>query len=67
MLLSLQNEPENSGPWEACVWNATSQTAFLRDHLGPVIRADHPDVKIIAYDHNKDHMLAWTKVCASLV
>ena len=26
-----------------------------------VLRRDHPNVKIIAYDHNKDHLLAWTK------
>ena len=32
-----------------------SQADFIRDHLGPVIRRDHPDVKIVPFDHNRDH------------
>lgn len=31
------------------------QADFIRDYLGPVIRKDHPDVKIMAFDHNRDH------------
>ena len=29
------------------------QAAFVRDHLGPVLRGEHPHVKIIGFDHNK--------------
>ncbi|KAG5187979.1 Glucosylceramidase, family GH30 [Tribonema minus] len=60
--VTIQNEPENPGPWEACVYNASSTGAFLRDHLGPVLREDHPELQIMAYDHNKDHMVAWTQI-----
>lgn len=31
------------------------QADFIRDYLGPVLREDHPDVKIMAFDHNRDH------------
>lgn len=43
-----------------------AQASFIRDHLGPIIRQDHPDVKIMAFDHNRDHcescaIHAWAK------
>jgi len=28
--------------------------------LGPTLKADHPDLSIMAFDHNKDHLEAWT-------
>lgn len=36
-------------------FSASRQADFLRDHLGPVIRRDHPGVKIMPFDHNRDH------------
>ncbi|CBN79893.1 Glucosylceramidase, family GH30 [Ectocarpus siliculosus] len=59
--LTIQNESENPGPWEACVYTPSSQAKFIRDHLGPVIRRDHPDVKIMAFDHNRDHLVTWAE------
>lgn len=32
-----------------------TQADFLQKHLGPVMRRDHPDVKIMPFDHNRDH------------
>lgn len=61
----MQNEPENPGPWEACVYNSTFMTAFVRDHLGPVLSRDHPQVHLMTYDHNKDHMAAWARDIAN--
>jgi glucosylceramidase len=29
--------------------------------LGPVLHKDHPGLKIIGYDHNKDHVVTWAK------
>ncbi len=29
------------------------QRDFVRDYLGPVMRSDHPDVKLMVWDHNK--------------
>ncbi|CAM9715173.1 unnamed protein product, partial [Phaeothamnion confervicola] len=59
--LTVQNEPENPGPWEACVYNPASMRDFVRDYLGPEIRRRHRTVKIMAYDHNRDHLKDWTR------
>lgn len=56
-----QNEPEFPAPWEACSYNASFESAFINDYLGPTMRKLHPQVKILAFDHNKDHLEAWTK------
>jgi len=56
-----QNEPEFAAPWEACKWNATGESNWVNEYLGPTLKAAFPDVKILAFDHNKDHLLAWTK------
>ncbi len=58
--VTVQNEPLNTGPWEACRYTARAMHLFVKDHLGPVLRRDHPDVVIITYDHNKDCMVDWT-------
>ena len=59
--LTVQNEPEFAAPWEACQYNASFEAAFVREFLGPTLRADHPGLKIMAFDHNKDHLEAWTE------
>jgi len=58
--MTVQNEPEFAAPWEACKYNATTEARFIREYLGPVLRAEHPDLKLMAFDHNKDHLEAWT-------
>lgn len=59
--LTPQNEPEFPAPWEACAYNASFQRDFIREYLGPVIKSDHPELLILAFDHNKDHLKAWTE------
>ena len=59
--VTVQNEPEAAVGWEACLWTPKYMAQFVRDHLGPVLANDHPDVKIIGYDHNKDHLNLWAK------
>jgi len=54
-----QNEPEFAAPWEACSYNATGELDFISGYLGPVLEKDHPKVQLFAFDHNKDHLLAW--------
>lgn len=27
--------------------------------MGPTLERDHPDVKILIFDHNKDHVIRW--------
>ena len=51
--VTVQNEPEFAAPWEACKYNATFMASFVRDYLGPILKSDHPGIKIMAFDHNK--------------
>ena len=32
----------------------------MRRYLGPTLKADHPELALMAFDHNKDHLEAWT-------
>ena len=55
-----QNEPEFAAPWEACAFNASFERYFIRDYLGPVLKSQHPELLLLGFDHNKDHLEAWT-------
>ena len=57
--VTVQNEPEFSAPWEACSYTPNAEMDFVANHLGPVLRRDHPAVKIFMFDHNKDHVITW--------
>jgi glucosylceramidase len=57
--MTIQNEPEFAPPWEGCCYRPQDMLAHLKDYLSPVMRADHPEIKIMIYDHNKDHVADW--------
>ena len=57
--VTVQNEPEFPAPWEACAYNPQIEGEFIANHLGPVLRQDHPEVKLLIFDHNKDHAVTW--------
>jgi len=59
--VTVQNEPEAAVGWEACLYTPDFMASFVRDHLGPVLESDHPGLKIIGFDHNKDHVYVWAK------
>jgi glucosylceramidase len=59
--LTPQNEPEFAAPWEACLYNSSAELQFIEDYLGPVLRSDHPELKLLAFDHNKDHLRQWAE------
>lgn len=56
---TVQNEPEFAAEWEACAYNESFMMSFVGHHLGPRLAADHPGMKIMAYDHNKDDLPKW--------
>jgi glucosylceramidase len=60
--VTVQNEPEFPAPWEACAYTPKAQADFVAYHLGPQLQEDHPDVKLLMFDHNKDHMITWAKL-----
>jgi len=50
-----QNEPQAcKSLMESMDLNADEERDFLSGQLGPKLRKDHPDVKILGFDHNKD-------------
>jgi len=49
-----QNEPLNPYNNPSMVMQASEQAAFIRDNLGPTLRAAGLNTKIICYDHNAD-------------
>jgi glucosylceramidase len=63
--VTVQNEPEAAVGWEACLWTPEYMATFVRDHLGPVLEAEQPGVKIIGFDHNKDHVYNFAKAAYS--
>lgn len=40
-------------------WTPQSQNDYIKNHLGPRLRADHPEVLILMYDHNKGNIMNW--------
>jgi len=54
--LSVQNEPMAVQTWESCIYTAEEERDFLKNHLGPTIRKELGDKKIIVWDHNRDLM-----------
>jgi len=55
--LTIQNEPMAVQTWESMQYTAEEERDFLRDHLGPVLRAAGLGAKkIIVWDHNRDLM-----------
>jgi glucosylceramidase len=57
--VTVQNEPEFPAPWEACAYTPANMTDFVAYHLGPTLQRDHPQLKILGFDHNKDHINHW--------
>ena len=58
--VTVQNEPDSADhmfpvAYPACNFNGTEEGSFLRDFLGPRLRADHPDVAIYVHDGQKFH------------
>ena len=41
------------------IWTNQLSTHNKNIHIS-FFRRDHPDIKILAFDHNKDDLLAWT-------
>jgi glucosylceramidase len=57
--LTMQNEPEATQTWESCIYNPQQERDFLKNNLGPKLAQNNLDVKVMIWDHNKDHMVTW--------
>ncbi|MBD5160582.1 MAG: glucosylceramidase [Oscillibacter sp.] len=53
--MSIQNEPAAVQTWDSCIWSGAEEGAFAAEYLSPALKkAGCGDVKILAWDHNKD-------------
>jgi glucosylceramidase len=53
--ITVQNEPAAKQVWDSCIYSAEEEKDFVRDYLGPKIKASsYKDTKILIWDHNRD-------------
>jgi glucosylceramidase len=62
--LTIENEPLGNGyNWESMHYTPEEMVDFVKNHLGPKLKAEQKEVKILAYDQNRGHELEeWAKV-----
>jgi glucosylceramidase len=53
--IAVQNEPLNPNNNPSMTMTAAAQATFIKEHLGPALRAAGLAPKILLYDHNADH------------
>jgi glucosylceramidase len=64
--VSVQNEPAAAQPWDSCLYSAEEERDFVRDFLGPELaRAGLGHIKIVIWDHNRDHLVQRASVVYS--
>ncbi len=55
---TVENEPlGNDSNWESMHFTPQEQNEFVKNHLGPRLRDDGHDVKILGFDQNRDEEL----------
>ena len=60
--VTVQNEPSACPMvYEGMHFTAKTERDYIKNYLGPELNKSHPDVKLLMYDHNKDHVVTWTK------
>ena len=52
--VSVQNEPLATQTWDSCIYTAEEERDFIKNHLGPTLKASYPDANIVIWDHNRD-------------
>ena len=64
--ITVQNEP-GACPllYEGMHFTPETERDYIKQYLGPQISKDHPNVSILIYDHNKDHVVEWAKTIYS--
>ncbi len=52
--ITIQNEPINANNTPSLRMNAVEQTNFIKNNLGPALKAANLSTKIVVFDHNLD-------------
>ncbi|MCL3782624.1 glycosyl hydrolase family 30 [Prolixibacteraceae bacterium JC049] len=56
--VTVENEPlGNNSNWESMHYTAEEMVELVKNHLGPKLKGDHPEVKILGYDQNRGEEL----------
>ena len=60
---TVENEPLGNGNnWESMIFTPQEMNDFVKNHLGPKLKADGHDAKILGYDQNRDELKNWVEV-----
>lgn len=51
--ISLQNESQNHPNWEKCIWHENEAIEFIGDFLGPTLKKNNIDTKLIIWDWDR--------------
>ncbi|DAZ98367.1 TPA: hypothetical protein N0F65_000686 [Lagenidium giganteum] len=61
--MTVQNEPDHPiiqpNAWQSLRMTTETERDFIKSDLGPILKANHPDVKLIVMDDNKAHLPKW--------
>lgn len=61
--LTVENEPLGNGNnWESMHFSAEEMRDFVNHHMGPKLENDGHEVKILAYDQNRDELIEWAEI-----
>lgn len=60
--VTVENEPlGNDANWESMHFTPEEMNEFVKNHLGPKLKAENQDIKILGFDQNRDEQLKiWT-------
>jgi glucosylceramidase len=62
--ITVENEPlGNNNNWESMLFTPEEMTVFVKDHLGPELKSDINQVKILGYDQNRgEELKKWADI-----
>nr|WP_320119292.1 glycoside hydrolase family 30 protein [uncultured Marinifilum sp.] len=61
--ITVENEPLGNGyNWESMHYTPEEMVDFVSNHLGPKLKADGHDVKVLGYDQNRDELKEWADI-----
>ncbi len=58
--ITVINEPHGNGNnWESMLFSPQEMTHFVKNHLGPQLKKDYPNIAILGYDQNRIDLKNW--------
>uniref|UniRef100_A0A6B2L2T8 Glucosylceramidase n=1 Tax=Arcella intermedia TaxID=1963864 RepID=A0A6B2L2T8_9EUKA len=57
--ITVQNEPNWPSLWDSMTYTPLEEAHFVKNYLGPLLRKEHPLVKIMIHDDQRDVVVEW--------